>query len=182
MGPRGFTLTEILVALAVLTILVGSLTPVAIHQIGRAREARALEEIGALAEAVHSFRQDVKSFPDRKGGKPQKLGYLLTDGKKPKGLGSWSGPSGSIAQHLIENNPAGKDYETSGLAAWRGPYIAKDPADPWGRAYVLAVSGFRNQVGARGWILSAGPNGVLETDDGDTEIAASSDDLGWRLR
>jgi hypothetical protein len=49
------------------------------------------------------------------------------------------------------------------------------PADPWRNAYLV-------NLGARGavWIVSAGPNGVLETPFESTALAG--DDIGARLR
>lgn len=181
-GSSGYTLSEIVVTLAVITILAGSLAPLVAHQVSRARRARALRDIAAIAQAVQAFREDVRAWPDRSGGSSGVLGYLLTAGTAPGGLGGWQGPAGRTAQHLVDNDPPGTDYPETGNTAWRGPYLPNDPTDPWGHAYVLSVAGMRGDSGVRGWILSAGPNGVLETDDGDDAIPAGSDDIGWRLR
>ncbi len=181
-GTRGYTLSEIVVTLAIVTILAGTLAPLVTHQVAKARRARALRDIAAIAQAIQAFRQDVRSFPDRSGGSPGVLGYLLTAGAAPGGLGSWQGPAGRTARHLVDNDPPGADYPESGSTAWRGPYLPNDPVDPWGHAYVVSVAGMRGDAGVRGWILSAGPDGVLQTDDGDDAIPAGSDDVGWRLR
>lgn len=182
MKARGFTITEILIAVAVMAILAGALAPLAVKQITRAQRARALREVSTLAESVHTFRRDVKAFPDRSGGAQGAVGYLLTAGTAPTGLASWQGPSGLAADHLVNNSPSGSNYPTTGVAAWNGPYLPNNPTDPWGNAYAISVAGMRGDGSLRGWVLSAGPNGVLETDDGSAQIAASSDDLGWRLR
>lgn len=178
----GFTVTEILVAIAVFAVVAGAITPIVVKQIERARKARALQDIATLAESIHTFRQDVKDYPDRRGGVSRGVGYLLSDGDAPSGLGKWKGPASDVAGHLVENTPEGSPYPTTGVAIWSGPYLPRSPADPWGRAYAVSVAGIRGDSGLRGWILSAGPNGRVETDDGDEEIPDGSDDVGWRIR
>jgi prepilin-type N-terminal cleavage/methylation domain-containing protein len=89
--------------------------------------------------------------------------------------------------HLAANNPgangtAGEadiDYSTK---KWQGPYIAKIGKDPFGFAYIAGVGAMENKgtpiaTGAKGWILSAGPDGVLDT--GSTTSVLSNDDIGY---
>jgi hypothetical protein len=64
-------------------------------------------------------------------------------------------------------------------ALWKGPYIARVNPDPWAHAYVMNSSSFgiaNNPV----WIISAGPNGVLDTNAGSSSVAG--DDIGIRLK
>jgi general secretion pathway protein G len=53
------------------------------------------------------------------------------------------------------------------ISSWRGPYIKKDPKDPWGKTYIYKSPGTHNSDYD---LYSCGPNGV---DDG-----GSSDDIG----
>lgn len=80
----------------------------------------------------------------------------------------------NAANHLVENDPNVDgvldelDYSTTGRRQWRGPYALRLGLDPWGRAYIVSVGAMEAggqpvAPGARGWILSGGPNGVLET-------------------
>ena len=179
---HGFTLTELAVAIAVLAVMLGALAPVFVNHIRKAREARAKQDIAVIAEALQTFRGDVRNFPDRRNGNPGVYGYLTSGGALPRGRGGWQGPRGDFATHLLENNPPGSDYPITGTARWVGPYLSQDLVDPWGQAYIVSVAGLRGETGLRGWILSAGPNGTLETDDAANAIAPSSDDIGWRLR
>ncbi|ANM31215.1 hypothetical protein ABI59_19000 [Acidobacteria bacterium Mor1] len=178
----GYSVSEMIVVIAVMAVLAGALAPVGLGQLSKARKARALEEIGKLSEAVVAFRKDVKTFPDRRNGNSARVGRLLTAGDTPQRAGRWAGPAGDAADHLIDNTPTGAPYPTDGSHAWRGPYLAGDLTDPWGNAYVISVAGLRGEAGSNGWILSAGPDGRLDTDDGDASIPADSDDLGVRLR
>lgn len=76
--------------------------------------------------------------------------------------------------HLVENDPNAdgvvdsRDYATTRSRRWKGPYLTRVGVDPWGHAYLASVGamegGGRPIVsGAKGWILSAGPNGIVET-------------------
>jgi len=82
------------------------------------------------------------------------------------------------ANHLVQNDPDANgtsgestDYRTSGRLRWRGPYLGRFGLDPWGRtfiAYVGAMEASGKKVSGAsgqhsGWILSAGPNGSLDT-------------------
>lgn len=89
--------------------------------------------------------------------------------------------------HLVINNPnvdgtdndPGIDYETT---KWKGPYITKLGVDPFGSAYVIHVGAMQKNgtpvaAGGRGWILSAGPDGNLDTSP--TASVLSGDDIGY---
>lgn len=73
--------------------------------------------------------------------------------------------------HLIVNNPNGDASEADAATdytGWKGPYMAKQGLDPWGNRYVIHVgamekNGVKINTGGRGWILSAGEDGVFST-------------------
>jgi len=76
-----------------------------------------------------------------------------------------------LDNHLARNTPqsaGGGAYATTGTMQWRGPYVAgSTPLDPWGRPYVINVlSGWRTDATnyKRMWVMSAGPNGIFDTD------------------
>lgn len=100
--------------------------------------------------------------------------------------------------HLVANNPnadgttgeAGVDYRTN---RWKGPYIAKLNVDPFGNTYIIHIGAMQKNgcpvgtvdvppacttpaTGRQGWILSAGPNGNLDT--GPTATSLGVDDIG----
>ena len=82
-------------------------------------------------------------------------------------------------QDATENDP-GTDYKTT---KWKGPYIAKLGPDPYGNAYIIHVGAMQTNgapIGAgtpRGWILSAGPDGNLDT--APTASVLGGDDIGY---
>jgi hypothetical protein len=61
---------------------------------------------------------------------------------------------------------------------WRGPYLNKGETDPWGTPYALLVKRFTGVTNVYAWVLSAGPNGMFETDEISIEIPPGSDDIG----
>lgn len=87
--------------------------------------------------------------------------------------------------HLIVNNPNGDGTEAeSGVdySGWKGPYIAKLGKDPWGNRYIIHVgamekSGTKINTGGKGWILSAGEDGVFNTCPEASSL--SGDDRGF---
>ncbi|MBI2987900.1 MAG: prepilin-type N-terminal cleavage/methylation domain-containing protein [Deltaproteobacteria bacterium] len=92
--------------------------------------------------------------------------------------------------HLAVNNPNADgttgdtatttgDYSTS---KWKGPYIAKIGIDPYGFAFIAHVgtmetNGSKITTTGQGWILSAGPDGVLDTAPNASVL--SNDDIGY---
>jgi len=92
----------------------------------------------------------------------------------------------NAANHLVVNDlETGADYPAIGRSRWRGPYVRHLTLDPWGNAYIISVgamemSGSPIVLGARGWIVSAGPNGVLET--APDAAVLGGDDIGTLVR
>ena len=89
-GPRGshndagYTLTEMLVVLAIIGIIAAVLTPSLIGQLGRARAKSAQTHLETVAAATEMFRADVGRYPNDQEG----LAVLLAD----PGLEGWTGP------------------------------------------------------------------------------------------
>jgi len=97
--------------------------------------------------------------------------------------------------HLVINNPdasstvgeADVDYTATGGRRWRGPYVSRLGLDPWGNAYVVSIGAMEANGSpitkpttgekSRGWIISAGPNGLLETAPDATSLGG--DDIGF---
>lgn len=88
--------------------------------------------------------------------------------------------------HLIRNDPNAdgvvdaSDYPKTGRR-WQGPYLTWLGLDPWGKAYIVSVGAMEPggqpvAPRAKGWILSAGPNGVIDT--APDAAALGGDDIG----
>lgn len=81
-----------------------------------------------------------------------------------------SGTRDTIENHLILNTPTSATcsgtscaYTTSGISAWKGPYLPSVPVDPWGNKYLVNIGKANPSDGKAVWVISGGPNGLLET-------------------
>jgi general secretion pathway protein G len=81
----GYTLTEILVVMAVIGLIAAALTPGLVGQLGRSRLKTAQVQVETVAAAVEMFRADVGRYPTESEG----LSVLLN---QPGGVEGWTGP------------------------------------------------------------------------------------------
>jgi prepilin-type N-terminal cleavage/methylation domain-containing protein len=160
----GFTLIEILVAVAILAIMSAALTPLVLKYIDDGRRARTLSDSQLLGQAILAFNLDTGRWPvnddnNQLDGELSRLVGLpagdisaanIPDGAGAAGAGSWDGggnggSAGALEDHLIRNRRGGLNpiYPTSASApnppGWNGPYLKEVPLDPWGRPYVCNV-------------------------------------------
>ena len=200
---RGFTLIEIIVILAVLAILVATLTPVVLKYVEDAKLTRAKNDVTAISTAITALIQDSGQYP----GALADANFLCGPGTlATAGATGWAAnligaaatsctltgntaPAGSsLAGHLIVNDPnesgttTATDYKTAGSNRWKGPYVQTLNEDPWGNAYEINGSALTSSGTAAVWVISAGPNGTFETATTATNIASSSDDIGIRIK
>jgi len=82
---QGYTLTEMLVVLAIIGLLAAVLTPSVLGQLGRARAKTAQMQLETVAAAVETFRSDVGRYPSQ----GETLAALATD---PGDADGWTGP------------------------------------------------------------------------------------------
>lgn len=81
---QGFTLIEIVIAVAIVAILAGTITPLAFKEMIKAREEATLKELGTLNKALVDFYEDTGRFPSEAEG----LAALVAD----PGITGWEGP------------------------------------------------------------------------------------------
>jgi type II secretion system protein G len=131
---RGFTLLEILVALVLIGLLVGTLVPTVMNNVGRGEVNRVQEDLEALNTASKAFRVDVQRWP----GDLEDLvvapttaanDSALTLAPYPAGLQArWAGPylelgniaaaglptalGGTIVNHLAQTTWNSKNFVT----------------------------------------------------------------------
>ncbi len=190
MNRRGFTLLEILIAVAIIAVVVAVLVPIAINQMEKADITRAWSDINAIATATTNFRSDTKEFPTRRSDGVRNWVSVLYSGDTWAGNGErgqdlYAAPRDRMWFHFgINENDRYPSWDASSLIGWHGPYLDKDPMDPWGHMYVLSTKAMTQPSDGNtyySWILSAGPNGEFETDDTDNSL--HGDDIGkWIYR
>lgn len=197
-GARGYTLIEVGTVVAITATLAAIAIPVAVDKIREGKVTRAEGEVRALATAIGNFRKDTGLWPAYEGtGEAVEnqnfFTVLATDSANyPAGvsgvgaLTGWDLDAATTASkvddpnnHLFVDNPGGNSGAYATFSAWNGPYMEKLGADPWGRSYMVNVKGFHSSTGGYGWVISAGPDRVLETDTDDTE--PQGDDVGVML-
>lgn len=172
---RGFTVFEVAVLLAVLSVLGAIVAAAASDVLERSRQVRAREDVEQVGSAITDFYTDLGRFPRIAAG--EELGVLASDAALPEATAAaveWtSSRTDSMLAHLLTNERGYTPLQVGGSRGWQGPYLSHPlGADPWGNAYLVNVfhldphaavlDADGNALGAV-FVLSAGPNGLLET-------------------
>jgi prepilin-type N-terminal cleavage/methylation domain-containing protein len=195
-NTKGFTLIEVIVAIAVVALLAGIITPSVIKHLDDSKRARAKNDALVIGAALASFYKDVGRWPTKDSAATYNLILLAGDGNTPTAAGgaaNWAlaiaaANADLMAYHLISNRPknvAGNAYSVAGEQMWRGPYQPTLPADPWGNRYAVNIG---NTAGANAvWILSAGPDGIVQTAfnqaiPNNGVLTTTGDDIGYRMK
>lgn len=98
----GFTLVELLVVLAILTLLAGLVGPRVLGQLGGAKSKTASVQIADIEKSLELFKLDVGRFPTTDEG----LNALIS---KPGSLAGWNGPY--LKGGTVPADPWGKPYK-----------------------------------------------------------------------
>jgi len=211
-GPRtttdrsrlGFTLIELTVVLAVIVTLALVLTPSIANFINDSRSARATSDCNTIGGAIANFYRDNGFYPMWKvalnggpGTAQNRVQLLVSPGNIPaeEQLSTWtSGTTALLSEQLVNNTPGYTFKSTTSPLGWNGPYLSSEIiADPWGNRYVVNVElldpgatvvGVGGKVKAAVWVLSAGPNGVIETRFNQSILTAArgGDDIVFRIQ
>ena len=201
---HGFTLIELTVVLAVIVTLALVLTPSISNFINDARTARAQSDCQTVASAIVQFYRDNGFFPSWKlaqnggPGQPQnRLQLLISPGNiaQEDVPTLWTtGVAGLLAEQLLNDTPGYTLRSTTSPNGWNGPYLSSMiNTDPWGNRYVVNIelidsSAFATTrsggMKAAVWVLSAGPNGIIETPfvQSVSGAALGGDDIGFRVQ
>jgi prepilin-type N-terminal cleavage/methylation domain-containing protein len=200
---RGFTLIEVIVAIAVVAILAGAITPSVIKHLDDSKRARAQGDCLAIGSAIGNFYKDVSRMPTMNAAGAAGVTLLVSTGNIPTmaaGIATWDtattvATSDLLSNHLSANTPksqAANVYPTPATApgssiVWRGPYLPTFPADPWGNRYAVNV-GNMTTPSSPVWVLSAGPDGIIQTSFSPaapaigTTVNTSGDDIAYRIQ
>jgi general secretion pathway protein G len=122
----GFTLLELLVVVAIISLLVGYVAPRYFGQIDKSEVATAKAQIDAFEKALDQYRLDIGRYPTTEAG----LSALVT---RPANEPRWNGP------YLRKDPP---------FDPWGSPYVYKSPGQRGG--YDLISYGKDRQPGGTG--------------------------------
>lgn len=204
LAHRGFTLIELTVVLAVIVTLALVLTPSINNFINDSRAARARTDCQTIAAAVVQFYRDTGFFPQwatalagGAGSPSTRLQLLVSTGGLPleEVPTLWTtGIAGPLSDQLMSNRPGYTLRTPSSQFGWNGPYASSELGpDPWGRRYLVNVGLIDTSPGtvtgtgavkSAVWVLSAGPNGTIETPYSQSVLTAQlfGDDIGQRIQ
>ncbi len=204
----GFTLIEIVVAVAIVAIFVAAISPMVFRHLEESKISRAKNETETIARAVTTYFKDVGVWPvtNRNGPSGNYVDRVVSSLDIPRAVGPDAGRGASnwgsygtkkrLGDYLYYNNPDddtgeanqnqdGQDWPLHGQGAWRGPYLENyEFNDPWHHAYVINARYFPNghydgSIRHKVFVLSAGPNGKWETPfDDGTVEEIMGDDIG----
>jgi general secretion pathway protein G len=153
----GFTLTELLIVMAILVLLVSLIGPRLLGSKQKADINAVKTQIGMFQSALERYAVDMNKFPATEEG----LAALVS---KPgdDGSGSATSESGSDDASSADGDAAA----SGGGGNWDGPYIKTEklPVDPWGKAYSYEYPPTHNKINVPD-IWSFGPDGQENTDD-----------------
>ena len=150
---------------------------------------QAVSDLNTLAVTFSRFTCDARmdALADRHW---QRCDILVGEGLAPAvapGAGAaWAGEAGTgrvgrLEEHL-QTNAVGYQADasgrlTAGVRGWRGPYLSPGvQPDAWGHRYILNVASWSQRKGAL-VVLSAGPNGIIETPFDSSGATPGGDDL-----
>ncbi len=185
---KGFTIAEMATMLTVTTIIAGAVAPSVQDYIAEARYTRAVQDTRTIATALSRFEGDVLGQSNKPRGWAT-FDVLVGGGAAPAvgtgGDAAWVAPLGSAHVGVLDDqlvtNAAGyssnPQRQTSWIRGWHGPYIdAGIGPDPWGNRYAINVKALSSGASCT-VVVSAGPNGLLETAFQGPVIIPGGDDL-----
>lgn len=148
------------VAFLSLVALVAVTRPAVEQSMDDAGSERAAKQANEIAQALRGYVDDTGFQPTGYQGFGA-YRWLRGPGALPETQAGLPGDGGRLSWFLEQDRMTGGQ-------GWRGPYVRDLSEDPWGRSYLVWLGGpmgSARQEGASGqvWILSAGPNGKLDT-------------------
>jgi general secretion pathway protein G len=172
---KGFTLVELIVTIAVLTLLAGVLVPSVGSYLEKGKKGRVAAELREIASVYNQYKADTGLWPDPEDATTTSTGKYGLVGmpcffRNTVNKNGWDGPyfnEGVMGEDGMVLATYSKDEGAAGLVdPWENPYTVYTFAD-----------GYESTAGAI-VIVSAGPNGRIDSEaKGILAGKASEDDL-----
>ena len=199
----GFTLIEIIVVIAVIAILVSVLTPMMVKYLEDSKISRAVSDVKIIGAAIADFYKDNATWPILidptlpltesnnlflllgVGNDTDFIDHDTSDTRFWNEVGGWpANRVDRLEDHLMYNEPPINHYNP---AKWKGPYLSKVTADPWGNHYSVNAAYLSEFLpeGEVVWVLSAGKNATWETDISQLNsslMTVGGDDIAFRIK
>lgn len=175
---RGLSAVETILIFTLIMTVAALVVPKATESIEESNHPRAFDGCSQISTALLQYRSDTGREPIGFEGKPT-YQWLRGIGAAPEFGFAPPGQAGSL-EWFLNGNVMG------GGSAWSGPYLPGLRPDPWGRRFIVYVSGWwpkkedevpsEDELAPRAWVLSAGPDGLIETRPFD--VVPVGDDIG----
>ena len=162
MNRGGFTLIEIVIAVAIVAIFAAALSPMVFRHLEEAKITKAQNETETIATALLSYYKDTGkwTFTNLDGPTGNAVTRVISSTTVAAGAGAGAGTGAALwatdgvaknlGDYLYYNNAdddsavdgtgadeAAEDWPTTGNGSWKGPYVDNYTiSDPWGNAYV----------------------------------------------
>lgn len=122
---KGFTLIEMLVVIAIISILLGIGINSFTQAQEKAKQTRAKADLRQIRNGVVALQLDTGKYPN---GCPP-------DGQSNPEV-RLDGATSGLVEEPTEGTVGGLcEWTASDVSRWAGPYVPKIPKDPWGESY-----------------------------------------------
>jgi len=201
---KGFTLIEIVVVLAIIAVIAAFLTPMLFDYLKESKVSRGKADVRNIAAAIANFNRDLQIYPIYNTTTEQKNATILILKTAEGNAATLTGVTGWNDEVALSNQydsldnalQAGKLADGTALykdvvkkpGEWKGPYMTDFKADPWGNKYYVSTNGLHPGSTAAAFVISAGPNGQIETAlnqniaGGATAFLVGGDDIVYRIK
>jgi type II secretory pathway pseudopilin PulG len=161
---KGFTRLETALGLCVVTGILVLVLPMVWRGTGQDRQRSAVHRAENLAAAVLDYRAETGRWPESRGGRLD--------------VGCLTGTPARASRQMSRAQLVGAmaDDPLLGTARVEAPWLDRIPVDPWGRPYRAHLAGATGERAVV--VVSAGPDGVFQTDPGRAARGFAGDDVG----
>lgn len=174
---RGFTLIEVIVVAGIIAVLAGILVPLIFKEIDESKISRTMADARSISGAMFVFRKDTGAWPVLRRGCTLTQTLLYGDGTMPTLAAGYDNTTAESYDMYLSEDHFGCWPNT-----WKGPYMAVVNKDPWGRAYITNAADLWNGSKLPVWVISAGPNGIIDTPIAAAQNSSVGDDVGIRMQ